>query len=99
MAETVTLDGRSLSIDDVIAVARRNVSVTLDPKMLKAVAESRKVVETAVARGQTIYGVNTGFGKLAHVRIPPEPAPPPQPQLVPSHPFRLRHPPNVHCVG
>jgi len=50
MAETVTLDGRSLSIDDVIAVARRNVSVTLDPKMLKAVAESRKVVETAVAR-------------------------------------------------
>src|SRR5712691_1317052 len=85
MAETVTLDGRSLSIDDVIAVARRNVSVTLDPKMLKGVAESRRAVESAVARGQTIYGVNTGFGKLAHVRIPPDQARQLQLNLIRSH--------------
>src|SRR5947207_712129 len=31
---------------------------------------SRRTVEAAVARGDTVYGVTTGFGKLAHVRIP-----------------------------
>ena len=98
MAETVTLDGRSLSIDDVIAVARRNVSVTLDPKMLKGVAESRKVVEAAVARGQTIYGVNTGFGKLAHVRIPPEQARQLQLNLIRSHASGVGDPLSVDAV-
>src|SRR5207245_10230977 len=98
LAATVTLDGRSLSIDDVIAVARRNVSVTLDPKMLKAVAESRKVVETAVARGQTIYGVNTGFGKLAHVRIPPEQARQLQLNLLRSHASGVGDPLSVDAV-
>ena len=98
MAETVTLDGRSLSIDDVMAVARRNVSVALDPKMLKAVAESRKVVEAAVARGQTIYGVNTGFGKLAHVRIPPEQARQLQLNLIRSHASGVGDPLSVDAV-
>src|SRR5207249_3390926 len=77
----VTLDGHSLSIADVVAVARQHAAVALDTKALAAVAQSRKAVEAAVARGATIYGVNTGFGKLAHVRIPPEQAR--QPQLKP----------------
>ncbi len=38
----------------------------------KAVAKSRKVVEAAVAEDRTIYGVNTGFGKLAGVSVPPD---------------------------
>ena len=98
MAGSVTLDGRSLSIDDVVAVARRNVSVALDPKMLKAVAESRQVVEAAVARGQTIYGVNTGFGKLAHVRIPPEQARQLQLNLIRSHASGVGDPLSVDAV-
>jgi len=98
MAGSVTLDGRSLSIDDVVAVARRNVSVALDPKMLKAVAESRQVVEAAVARGQTIYGVNTGFGKLAHVRIPSEQARQLQLNLIRSHASGVGDPLSVDAV-
>ena len=65
----VTLDGHSLSIADVVAVARANAPVALNPKALEAVRASRRAVEAAVERGETIYGVNTGFGKLAHVRI------------------------------
>src|SRR6266436_6766734 len=85
MAKPVTLDGHSLSIDDVVAVARRHVSVTIDPAALVAVKQSRQAVESAVARGQTIYGVNTGFGKLAHVRIPPDQARQLQLNLIRSH--------------
>ena len=82
---SVTLDGHSLSIADVVAVARGNAPVTLDPRALAAVQESRRVVEAAAERGQTIYGVNTGFGKLAHVRIPPEQARQLQLNLIRSH--------------
>ncbi|HXO84707.1 MAG TPA: histidine ammonia-lyase [Gemmatimonadales bacterium] len=82
---SVTLDGHSLSIAEVVAVARGNVPVTLDPKALGGVRESRRAVEAAAERGQTIYGVNTGFGKLAHVRIPPEQARQLQLNLIRSH--------------
>src|SRR6266700_1934373 len=85
MAKPVTLDGHSLSIDDVVAVARRHASVAIDPAALIAVKQSRQAVESAVAHGQTIYGVNTGFGKLAHVRIPPDQARQLQLNLIRSH--------------
>ena len=81
----VTLDGHSLSIADVVAVARGHAPVALDPTALDAVRESRRAVEAAAERGQTIYGVNTGFGKLAHVRIPPEQARQLQLNLIRSH--------------
>jgi len=81
----VTLDGRSLTIADVVAVARQGARVAVDANALNAVAQSRQVVEAAVARGDTIYGVNTGFGKLAHVRIPPEQARQLQLNLIRSH--------------
>src|SRR5213595_1815153 len=72
MPATVTLDGHSLSIPDVVAVARHGMRVAITPHALAAVTASRRTVEAAVTRGDTIYGVNTGFGKLAHVRIPPD---------------------------
>jgi histidine ammonia-lyase len=81
----VTLDGQSLSIADVVAVARHQAPVAIDPKALDAVTRSRQAVEAAIGRGQTIYGVNTGFGKLAHVRIPPEQARQLQLNLIRSH--------------
>jgi len=81
----VTIDGHSLSIADVIAVARGNAPVALNPKALDAIRASRRVVEAAVERGETIYGVNTGFGKLAHVRIAPEQARQLQLNLIRSH--------------
>jgi len=81
----VTLDGHSLAIADVVAVARRNAPVALDPGARDAVKQSRRAVEAAVERGETIYGVNTGFGKLAHVRIPPEQARQLQLNLIRSH--------------
>src|SRR5438445_3955981 len=70
MPPPVSLDGHSLSIEDVVAVARPSVPVTVAPAAMKRLNESRRVVEAAVARGDTMYGVTTGFGKLAHVRIP-----------------------------
>src|SRR3954467_7281319 len=81
----ITLDGHSLTIGDVVAVARGDTHVALDSTALQAVRESRRAVEAAIERGQTIYGVNTGFGKLAHVRIPADQARQLQLNLIRSH--------------
>src|SRR2546422_6290342 len=74
MPAPVTLDGHSLAIEDVVSVARHGASVAVAAHSLAAVNGSRRVVEAAIARGDTMYGVTTGFGKLAHVRIRPEQA-------------------------
>src|SRR5262245_9028138 len=71
-ASTITLDGRSLSLADVVAVSRLEAPVAIAPATRERVLRSRAGIESALARGETIYGVNTGFGKLAHVRIAPE---------------------------
>src|SRR5881409_3172730 len=81
----VTLDGKSLSIADVVAVARHGIPVALDPQALNDVQQSRRAIEAAIERGQTMYGVNTGFGKLAHVRIPVEQGRQLQLNLIRSH--------------
>jgi histidine ammonia-lyase len=71
MPETAcTLDGRSLAVADVVRVARTaGVRVGIDGSARAGLLASRRRVETAIASGQTIYGINTGFGKLANVRV------------------------------
>jgi len=43
--------------------------VRLDPAALPAVEASARTVDAIVARGAPVYGINTGFGKLASVHI------------------------------
>jgi histidine ammonia-lyase len=98
MPASVTLDGRSLSIADVVAVARHGAQVLVAPESREAVARSRAGVEAAVTRGETIYGVNTGFGKLAHVRIPAESLRALQLNLIRSHASGVGEPLPVETV-
>ena len=80
------LDGRSLTIEDVVRVARSPaVRVTLEPEASRALLQSRGLVDRALQSGQTIYGINTGFGKLANVRIPPDQLDQLQTNLIRSH--------------
>ncbi len=69
--EVVTVDGRSLSLDDVERVAL-GAEVRLDPEARGRMEDSRAVVERAVERGEVVYGVTTGFGRLADTLIPRE---------------------------
>lgn len=49
----------------------RGASVSLDPSCHGAIERSAAAVSAILAKGEPIYGINTGFGKLASVRIPP----------------------------
>ena len=98
MLPTITLDGRSLCIADVVAVARHAARVVVAPDTRERVARSRAGVEAAIARGETLYGVNTGFGKLAHVRIPPDAVRALQLNLIRSHASGVGDPLPVEAV-
>lgn len=76
--------GEPLALADVVAVARGE-PVALAPSAAERMRAARAVVEDAVARGETVYGVTTGFGSLATVRIPSEQAATLQQAIVRSH--------------
>ena len=98
MPVTISLDGHSLTIADVVAVARHGAAVAVAPGALSAVHASRRAVEAGIARGDTMYGVTTGFGKLAHVRIRPEQARQLQLNLIRSHASGVGEPLSAEAV-
>lgn len=63
------LDGRSLRIADVLAVADARIPVSLAESARARMQVTRNVVDAAVERGVPVYGINTGFGKLSEVTI------------------------------
>ncbi len=85
LAEPLILDGRSLTLAQIAAVACEFRPVQISPEALEGAARSRAVIDAILATGQTVYGVNTGFGKLADVRIAPASLAQLQTNLVRSH--------------
>lgn len=67
----VRVDGEGLTIADVVAVAREGRPTVLATEASAAMEASQALVAQIVARGDTVYGINTGFGDLARVAIPP----------------------------
>ena len=67
----VVVDGKHLSLDDVEAVAVRGAPVRVTDEALDAVAAARAAVERQYALGTPIYGVTTGFGRMADVLVAP----------------------------
>ncbi len=70
---------------DLAAVARDGRQVGLDPEAAERMRASRAVIERLVEQGATVYGVTTGFGDLANVRIEPGQVAELQVNLVRSH--------------
>jgi histidine ammonia-lyase len=66
----VPIDGETLTIEDIVKVARENAKVVIPEKVKEKVKRSREVLEKLVKEKQTIYGVNTGFGALSNKTIP-----------------------------
>jgi histidine ammonia-lyase len=76
--------GASLSLEDVVAVARGD-RVTLAPDARVRMEAARRVVLDQIDAGETVYGINTGLGSLANVRLGPEELRELQSSLLRSH--------------
>ncbi|KAL2047569.1 hypothetical protein ABVK25_011391 [Lepraria finkii] len=65
---TLAVDGRSLTIADVVEVSRQLKHVELTSESINAIEVCSKIIPEKVAKGNVIYGVNTGFGGSADTR-------------------------------
>ena len=81
----LTLNGQPLTLEQLNEVARGALRVTLGSEARKRIAASRRIVEAITSSGRIVYGVNTGFGKLSDVHIPPSELRALQLNLVRSH--------------
>lgn len=68
----VVLDGNSLTIEKIEAVARDLEEVSISKKARERIQASRNILENLLREGRVIYGVNTGFGAFANKHIPPQ---------------------------
>ncbi len=81
----LALDGESLTLEHLQEAVTTPVDVTLTPTALEKIQKSRQVVEEKIRTGEIVYGVNTGFGKLAQVVIDAKDTTALQINLVHSH--------------
>jgi len=69
---TLTLDGKPMSFASLTRVGARAVSLEADAAAMARVDIARKVVEDKIARGEAVYGANTGVGAMKDVAWSPE---------------------------
>lgn len=65
----VTLDGRSLTIDALDRIARDKTAIRISPRVWPGVRRAAQFVRQRAHAREAIYGLNTGFGALAQLRI------------------------------
>jgi histidine ammonia-lyase len=81
----VRVDGETLTIKDVVAVARHNVKVEIPKKVKDKVKRCRSFLERLTKEKRVVYGVTTGFGALGNITIPSEDMRELQSNLIRSH--------------
>jgi histidine ammonia-lyase len=81
----IRIDGKTLTIDQVVDVARHAAPVGLADGARPGIAASRALVEQIVAEGQAVYGITTGVGELAQTVISADQIVEMQRNLIRSH--------------
>jgi histidine ammonia-lyase len=81
----IIIDGRSLTIKDVAAIANGNSRVEISADSLSALERSNQYVHKIVDSDKAVYGINTGFGALSSVHIAKEDLSELQVNLIRSH--------------
>jgi histidine ammonia-lyase len=94
----IFLDGNSLSLSDLIAIADENAPVALSRDAAARVDSARIVVDRKAEGDEAVYGINTGFGALAETRIPHDALGALQLNLLRSHAAGVGEPLPVRAV-
>ena len=82
---TIEIDGKHLSLEAIRDIAEDGAQVRVTGSARTAVAAARRLVDEKFGIGDAIYGVTTGFGRLANIQIEPKDAAQLQLNLVRSH--------------
>ena len=81
----IQIDGDNFTLEQLYSVVLEGAQVELSPQARERMNRSRAVVERLIESDAAVYGVNTGFGKMASARISREQIRALQVNLVRSH--------------
>ncbi len=88
----VELTGQPLSLAEIARISRGGGSIQVGASAHAGIHSSRQVVDEIVAKGEVVYGVSTGFGKLSDVHVPAQELRQLQLNLVRSHACGIGNP-------
>jgi histidine ammonia-lyase len=94
----IQLDGHSLTLSQLIAIADRGEPVGIAADAAARVTAARAVVDRKAYGEEPVYGINTGFGSFAEVRVPPDALAELQRNLVRSHAAGVGEPLSIRAV-
>jgi histidine ammonia-lyase len=94
----VYLDGNSLTLADLVAIAHELAPVSLTDAARERVKSARDVVDDFAGRDTATYGINTGFGSFAEVAIPRDSLAELQVNLLRSHAAGVGEPLSIPAV-
>eukprot|EP00299_Pterocystis_sp_00344_P015056 c7501_g1_i1.p1 GENE.c7501_g1_i1~~c7501_g1_i1.p1 ORF type:complete len:541 (+),score=131.98 c7501_g1_i1:47-1669(+) len=84
-AETLLLDGESLNPFTLVRIGNGKTMINLTQDAWERVAKGRQVIDHILESQQVVYGINTGFGNFASVKINPDQVDELQLNLIRSH--------------
>ncbi len=79
------IDGQSMTVDLLMELGQGKYTVDLSPEAWERVLKARKMVDDILAGHKTVYGINTGFGNFADVKISEDKVEELQENLIRSH--------------
>ncbi|MDH7515115.1 MAG: aromatic amino acid ammonia-lyase [Bacteroidota bacterium] len=68
----ITLDGKHLTIEALVRIARHNEPVEIHPDAIRRIAACRAMLEDKIAAGEIMYGINTGIGEFSEIVLTDE---------------------------
>jgi histidine ammonia-lyase len=95
---SIILDGSSLTIEKLVAIARDNEEVELAPEALERIKICRAMLEEKLANKETMYGTNTGIGEFSEVLLNDEQVKEFQRYLVYNHAAGIGEPAPIEYV-
>jgi histidine ammonia-lyase len=94
----IHIDDQAISLTDLRAVWQSPATVTIGKSAARRIAESNAHIKAVLAAGEQVYGVNTGFGQLAQVRVSDDELAHLQQNLVRSHAVGVGEHLDDNCV-
>lgn len=95
---TITLDGSSLTIEKVVAIARNHEQVQLAPEALERIKVCRLMLEEKLANNEIMYGTNTGIGEFSETMLNDEQVKEFQKYLIYNHAAGIGEPAPIEYV-
>src|SRR5512143_2536796 len=95
---TITLNGSSLTIEKLVAIARDNEKVELAPEALERIKVCRAMLEEKLAKKEVMYGTNTGIGEFSETMLSDEQVKEFQKYLIYNHAAGIGEPAPIEYV-